>query len=455
MAISENCVWEVRTTGAAANGGGFVTGASGVDYSQQDAAQATYTDLVLATTTTLSSVARPFVANDVGNILNITGGTGFTQGRYEITAVNAGVATVDRAAGTLSSTGGQATLGGAVSYPTIPLTAIAGNSDTTIWIRQGTYTMSVDSYNVVNGKINSQTSPTAQVFISGYGTTRGDDGIATIDVTTAMGSTDEHFVLGNDKSMLRNVHMISSNSASNGRHLVIRGNGSFVIGCSFDDAVLGILLYSTRNYVINCNVSNCTSPIGIVSANTEHLFFACVFDTCGVVGEAANHGGDFINCIAKGGTADGFEGGHLYVNCIAVGNVGDGFSESDTTDHRAALINCIAVDNGGYGFLSAFDNTNINSRGLLINCAGQGNDLGEVTGTWVVNQNYTTITDDVFADPLNDDYTIISTELPDGYPSVWKNFGTVTNFVIGAVAGAGGGGGAGGASNHVPGILFE
>ena len=47
MALSAGVVWEVRTTGDDTNGGGFdsTVTSPGTDYSQQTAAQITYTDL--------------------------------------------------------------------------------------------------------------------------------------------------------------------------------------------------------------------------------------------------------------------------------------------------------------------------------------------------------------------------------------------------------------------------
>jgi len=60
-AISVNSVFEVRTAGNDTNGGGFVTGAAGTDYSQQDAnntvgADISTTDAVAAGTTTITSI---------------------------------------------------------------------------------------------------------------------------------------------------------------------------------------------------------------------------------------------------------------------------------------------------------------------------------------------------------------------------------------------------------------
>jgi hypothetical protein len=48
MALSSATVLEVRTTGVDTNGGGFVTGATGTDFSQQNAAQYSGTNLASA-----------------------------------------------------------------------------------------------------------------------------------------------------------------------------------------------------------------------------------------------------------------------------------------------------------------------------------------------------------------------------------------------------------------------
>jgi len=48
VALSAAQILEVRSTGSDANGGGFKAGASGTDYSQQDAAQYALTGLTTA-----------------------------------------------------------------------------------------------------------------------------------------------------------------------------------------------------------------------------------------------------------------------------------------------------------------------------------------------------------------------------------------------------------------------
>ncbi len=78
-----------------------------------------YTDLVIdgALNTKVSSAARPLTAADVGKYLNVTGGTGFTEQRVKILSVLAGVATCDKALGTVGSTGGSADLDEDFDFP--------------------------------------------------------------------------------------------------------------------------------------------------------------------------------------------------------------------------------------------------------------------------------------------------------------------------------------------------
>lgn len=67
------------------------------------------TDLVIdaSDNTKVSSASRgSFVSGDIGYQLVITAGTGFTRGRYEITAVSGGKAVLNAACGTVGSTGG-------------------------------------------------------------------------------------------------------------------------------------------------------------------------------------------------------------------------------------------------------------------------------------------------------------------------------------------------------------
>jgi hypothetical protein len=166
--------WNVLTTGNNANGGCFDPGVSspGTDYSQQTSAQIAYTDLVIGSTNTqLTSAGNPFGAADVGNCINITGGTGFTTGWYEVLSVSGTTATMDRAVGTASSTGGTGNLGGSLlTLAQANTNVVAGN---TVWL-SGTYTLTA-----------TITMTACTINWEGYTSVHGDLGKATITTATS------------------------------------------------------------------------------------------------------------------------------------------------------------------------------------------------------------------------------------------------------------------------------
>ena len=169
MAFPATLVWEYRTTGNNLNAGIFDPSLGGVDYSQQDAAQVAFTDLVIgATNTQLTSVATPFTDAMVGNGIAVASGTGFTVQLAYIISVAAGVATMDRPMGTAGSTGGVGKLGGGLALPTDAIleTVVAGNI---VWIKSGTYTLTSAIALAIDG------TATLPVQVIGYNTTRGDD----------------------------------------------------------------------------------------------------------------------------------------------------------------------------------------------------------------------------------------------------------------------------------------
>src|SRR5260370_35258687 len=75
MAISAGTAWEVRTGGSDSNGGLFTAGqaGAGTDYSQQDAAQLSLTDVVTDGTTTVTSLTGGFAAAMIGNGITFPG----------------------------------------------------------------------------------------------------------------------------------------------------------------------------------------------------------------------------------------------------------------------------------------------------------------------------------------------------------------------------------------------
>lgn len=171
MALNAACVFEFRTTGNAANGGGFKTGASGTDRSQSDTPHATLTTLSVVSAATdvvtVSLTDYTVTTNDVGNIWRNTGGTS-TAGWYEIIAVDTGLNTwqLDRAVGTAAQTcAGR--MGGAIStfQDAFFETLEPGNK---VWIKAGTYNMTESLSVAKDGTSNKH------IVIEGYNSARGD-----------------------------------------------------------------------------------------------------------------------------------------------------------------------------------------------------------------------------------------------------------------------------------------
>lgn len=72
-----------------------------------------YTDLVIGAVgheAELTSAGNPFTGADVGKVLHVTGGVGFTVGDYTVLSVAGAVATMDGPVGTAASTGGDGEL---------------------------------------------------------------------------------------------------------------------------------------------------------------------------------------------------------------------------------------------------------------------------------------------------------------------------------------------------------
>lgn len=134
MAINATALWRVRIGGNDSNGGAFdssIVGA-GTDYSDQDIAQLTLTDLATAgASAAVTSATGGFTAAMIGNAIYIASGTNFTAGTYFIVAVSStNGATLDRACSTASGSGGTGRIGGAHASITrsSSVGAVAGNT---------------------------------------------------------------------------------------------------------------------------------------------------------------------------------------------------------------------------------------------------------------------------------------------------------------------------------------
>lgn len=413
MPLAATCQWEIRTTGNDNNGGAFNSAASGTDYSQQNAAQKTGSDLTMHPTvnTRVQPVSAGVAAADVGNVIQILAGTGWTVGWYEITAQDGTYWTLDRSPATAGSANlGTYNMGGALSSPGKLGEALANaNSQASgmiCWIKSGTYTITTTTANVSGGRVSLPSA--IMLRVEGYNNARGD--LGTKPVLNA--GTQTSFTI------------FTTNGSFNNKQ-------QFVINLEFDGnsrtSVRGIsaLDNNYKDRVWRCKAKNCTNS-GFFGCGE---FIECVAESCNI-GFQSTAISTFYGCVAFSNTSDGFllravnhqyavnclsynnggkgynnAGGYTnnYINCTAHGNISDGFDFQ--TYGMQVAINCLATNNGGWGFNLSFRDT------FLVNCAGRNNTSGNVDTavTPFVNQGFIALTADPYQNAASADFRLNNT----------------------------------------------
>lgn len=355
MALAAGIVWEVRTTATAANanGGGFKTGATGTDWSQQNAAQYNLTGMTTAGAGAV--ILHASASTDmVGNIIHIISGTNFTAGWYEITAVSAGVSiTTDRNCTTGVGSVGVGNIGGALNFDGTNDNAfiqipVAGNK---IYIKSGTYALQNLSSATLNG---SAASPIKMI---GYNSTRDDNPSSFANcplLSWASGATGFTGIGTNWHLSYLNMKVTASNGVNLGQGgkiymckitnysttaarsalrldmaqaircelISYRGNaltiqlggqfGCFVSDCYMHDSDKGVVLSDTGQgqCVINCLIESCvTAAITVVGVGGPTLIEGCTLygseNTTGIgisVSSASCPGLSILNNIIAGFT---------------------------------------------------------------------------------------------------------------------------------------------------------
>ncbi len=320
-AISANTVWEIRSAGVDTNGGGFVTGASGTPYTQQDAAQYALTGVTTAGADAILLTAS--AATDmVGNIAQITSGTNFTAGFYEIISVVAGVSiTVDRNCATAAGALGVVNIGGALKTLGRANIHAAGTvqAGNTFYVK-GNWTGSTVGASDTFTVAGTVTNP---VRIIGYGTTRGDGYLG-------------RNVNGNGKLVTTNMpsyvyaatfRFICSSST----FLLIESVNFSVAGAGLANVVVGL---GQNSALARCVITNpSTSTSTCVGSNTNTV----IFDN------------DLFLSGASGGTAAVTVGSS---QAKAIGNrveMSTGDCPAITCASSASLINNTVLGAGGIG----------------------------------------------------------------------------------------------------------
>lgn len=422
------------------------TGATwSIDYSQQAAAQFTYTDLAsVGAGLLVASALLPFGKQQVGNSLVITGGTNFTTGRYVIASVSAGLVATVLGAGNITTgagvngTGGQ---GGCYASPGMPGAAMV--SSTRCYVKTGTYTMTSASTNVTGGCLSTAGSS----FFQGYDTVRGDltpvAAAGTRPTFVASGISSFTLVSLGVNARLANVILDGATlTTSRGMLAGSSGVADNVHGKNFTNGCFTAFLTAKR-----CSATTCSS---VAPFNGAGQWFGCAAYANTVTGFGAT-----VNatcCLSYGNTgasSTGFTGtaeGGCY-NCVAYGNGSHGFSFGA----GQTLVNCVAESNTGKGY----DSTAAAVNGWMLNCAAYLNTAGNLSlaGINATNIGFLTGGGSFFTNAASGDFSLNNTAgagallRAGGWPGVLPPGLTTGYLDIGAAqhadpASSGGGGGA-------------
>lgn len=351
MALNAAIVFEVRTTGSDTNGGGFKTGASGTDWSQQTSAQYSVTDGVTAGTTTITSATASFGTDVVGNLIYVQGGTGSVAADwYEITArTNATTITVDRSTGLTAGTGVTLKIGGALLtiQKALDLMTVAGH---TTYIKSGTYSISA-ALTTTNFPASNYATINRVV---GYNTTRGDlgsGGRPVIQTTAAVnGLTSTKDGLG-----LENLDFFGNTTGTKG----------ISIGGSY------------HCYAYNCLFRNFTSNGADITAGTARQCESKNNGGTGIILAVSSGSAQAQFCYVHDNTSYGISIG---VGCCAVSCISSTNSYGFYSNYGACLYGCVAYNNTNAGFYAQ----TYAMHGIITNCIFVNN------GTYGINLSGTT-----------------------------------------------------------------
>jgi hypothetical protein len=478
MALANATVWEVRpSAGSDTNGGGFVPGSSGTDWSQQNAAQYALTNGVTNGTTTIATVSA--TADMVGNIAYVTGGTGSVVAAwYQIISASVGVSiTVDRSTGLTAGTGVTINIGGA--FNTISAAfgpAIACN---TVWIKNtGTYTAtSTITSSLQSGGSSMNGGP---FVVAGYGTTRGDTGqvtwttstnsvnlftfsysagygtgwvFANIKFTNTAGTPGGGLFIGNNAGRVVNLNVVNCyfSGFTSGIDAGNFGNTNDFSNIFVENteitACTGYGFQNTAGVLVNCFI-HANAGGGVYFWGSSDPVMSFVLVRCTIY----DNTGIGINSVGTG--QPGYQ--LVVINCNVVSNTSDGILFDNTASSGSGILfvaNTIIVSNGGYGIHSALTLAGTNNLATFIeftnafynNASGNSSNV-----TNILTAGNVILTGSPFNSPSTGDFSLNGTS---GAGAACKGAGfqgtlagavggaTSAAIDIGAVQSAGGGGG--------------
>lgn len=358
MALSSSSVFEVRTTGSDNNGGGFVTGATGTDFSQQATAQFALSGLTTAAANAIILSASA-AATMVGNMINITGGTNFITGVYQILSVSAGVSmTVDRNCTSAAGAAGTGNIGGAFATPA-KLLSVLSVAGMTGWIAAGTYS-------IATGLTTTGGVSAASGFarIEGYNTVRGDLGPPNSLTLPLLKLSAAVTLLTDGNGGFRFENLAFDGNSSTGQAITITGSYTTVFNSTIKNfrptANQTIQLGGTATNLIQCEVTGISGDQSAVYCNgSGHIVNCYIHDnpTTAFFGlvqlNAFNF--DIDGTIFANNTGAGCDAIHNNFimgsvrRCTFYNNPRDGIQDTTNYNLYGEISNNIFVSNAGVG----------------------------------------------------------------------------------------------------------
>lgn len=405
MALAQTVAWEVRTTGNDANSGGFNTASAGTDYSQQNTPHVTFNGTSITATssgTALTITGYTVNAGDVGNVLKITGGTGFTAGNYQINAVTIATNrwTLDRAPG--NGTGMTGTMGGGFLTIANAFTQFSA-SDQTIYIQNGTYSITVGLTTA------SQTGGKDQNRLIGYITNHATPatGANRPTISTGTNAIKALSAVGSDGWIISNLIFTNTSNGVSGIDLTSNNNSS-IFNCKISGFATGIV-GSTSHSIVNTEIT-ATTTAGITATNI--VIIGCWIHDMTCVGISVITNDITIgNCLisnCSGATSDGIldAASGITVFGTTIYKCGrDGIRLSGNISLAPAVMyNNIFANNTGFGIditvlqSSSLSNT-IDYNGFYSNTAGDRNNLS-------VSSHDVPMTQSPFTAPGSNDFSL-------------------------------------------------
>ena len=350
----------------------------GTDYSTQNTAQLTLSDIVTtATSARITSATGGFTSAMVGNIIQIQGSS--DAGFYEVLCVDSSNSIVLDRVLTTTAAEVSGSVGGAISLYSASLTQTSGTSNGhKIYIKSGSYNLpssgnGATGFTFANPSCSPSAGLTNQALrISGYSTNRGDNGF--------VGSTD-----------YRPVITLASTATPSSTVFKFTNGGvyidSLIIDCNGATSSTGIRYPGSYCKVENCLIRNFTVA-GLDYTGSSNSLVVNTEITAGVSGATAavlaTSPVTLHYAYIHSNTCIGIKTSGIYCfSSIIANNTGttsDGIYSSSNA--QLILLDNIIHNNGQYGIndTAAINYGHLIRNNIISNNVKQGLNIGSSPG---------------------------------------------------------------------------